>query len=480
MPQWLITTLSTAAPIILGLVIYIFCYYDVEDIFRFIGWFLIILVGSIIGISLALILAVLILPYSPFSGLYILYRRLWKDEYEWWVFILLFPLYLIISIFVGYFYTAKWIILACYYKYDYYKYGIIHDDKYAITYIDESEKNEQITENSSEEKNSKNDKKNSVQNNFDLSIEKLKQLNEFMQRKIIGQHKVIEKIHDLLVSNFYDLEETNRPAGVFFFVGPTGVGKTETAKVLSEFLYNHENINRFDMSEYKQDTAINKLIGADNGFVGYEEGGILINKMKKNPNSIILFDEIEKAHSTVLDLFLQILDEGFVTSNQGKKISFSNNIIIFTSNIGASAIFDTMNYNQIDEIIKLEVNNYFVNEINRPEVLGRIGKENIITFNLIQKKEHMFNILDIHFKNFINAFKKQGITLSFNKEIVYTNILIDVDKTKGARDIRNEFEQFKKHFNKALFQNEIQILDLKSKTLIFSYDNVKVDILSIE
>ncbi|MDE5617358.1 MAG: AAA family ATPase, partial [Ureaplasma sp.] len=164
---------------------------------------------------------------------------------------------------------------------------------------------------------------------------------------------------------------------VYFFAGPTGVGKTETCKSLSKFLYNNTNINRFDMSEYKDEFAsINKLIGAPNGLVGYEEGGTLINSMKKNPNAIVLFDEIEKADKSIFDLFLQIIDEGYVTSNQGEKISFKNNFIIFTSNLGSSKISPKNTHKENNKIISEHIYHFFNNVINRPEILRRIGKDN--------------------------------------------------------------------------------------------------------
>lgn len=312
---------------------------------------------------------------------------------------------------------------------------------------------------------------------LDLSMSKIKTFDSFFANKIVGQDKPIELVKQLLISLLYDLDENRkRPAGVFFFTGPTGVGKTELAKALNEFLYNNQNLNRLDMSEYKSEMAIQKLIGAPHGLVGYEEGGVLINLMKANPNSIILFDEIEKADKTVFDIFLQILDEGFVTSNKGEKVFFNNNIIIFTSNIGANYITNKMSNNKIEQIIKQAINEFFNYELNRPEILGRIGMENIVCFNMINKKEDLFKILDIHFNKFIESLNSKKIKLTFNREQVYNSILLDVDPTKGARDIRNEFEVFKKHFNKALFENELDLDALKNKTINFTYDNVKVKI----
>ncbi len=312
-----------------------------------------------------------------------------------------------------------------------------------------------------------------------LSLNKVKSFVDFFKDRVIGQDDVLNEINDHLIQLSYGITDQNRPAGIFFFAGPTGVGKTETCKALNEFLYNHDNINRFDMSEYKNEVSINKLIGADHGFVGFEEGGILVNVMKKNPNSIILFDEIEKAHNLVFDLFLQLLDEGYITSNQGEKISFKNNIIIFTSNIGANKIKSDFSYEKVCKIVKEDIDNYFSNVLNRPELLGRIGKENILVFNLISSKNDLYKILDIQFCKLLDFFNKNNTSLSFDKEKVYDEILCDVDTTKGARDVRNEFDQFKKRFTKALFENNLTNQIIKKKQISFRYEQKKVLIDSV-
>lgn len=325
--------------------------------------------------------------------------------------------------------------------------------------------------------NDKNNSKNVKSKKLDLSNKKIDKFDEFFSNKIIGQNQATSKVKQQLIHCLYDLEDQKtRPAGVFFFVGPTGVGKTEMAKTLSEFLYNNKKLNRFDMSEYKSEMATQQLLGAPNGYVGYDEGGTLINAMKKNPNSIVLFDEIEKAHSSVLDLFLQILDEGTVTSNKGQKINFKNNFIIFTSNIGASEIEENMTNEESNQMINNAIEFFFTQELNRPEILGRIGKDNIIPFNMITRKEDAYKILDIYFREFIEQMSKKKIELKFNEEPVYDSILIDVDKTKGARDIRNEFEVFKKHFVSAMYENKLDYKKMSGKTLQFDYDNIKVTI----
>ena len=330
--------------------------------------------------------------------------------------------------------------------------------------------------NESEIKHESNDQKQ-----FKLTFEKLKNLKKHFNEKIIGQPTVITKINEILISEMYNLSKKNtRPIGVLFFVGPTGVGKTETVKELSRFLYGTERIHRFDMSEYKSEVAIQKLIGAPNGYVGYQEGGTLTNAMQQNPNSIVLFDEIEKADKTVFDLFLQLLDEGVVTSNKGVKSYFNNSIIVFTSNLGVSSINNNMSYDQIQEVVKNNVDNFFSFTINRPELLGRIGKDNIVVFNLINKKEDLYKILDIMFNDFLKEYIDLKIILKFDKIKVYDEILKTVDLTKGARDIRNKFELFKKHLYTAFFEKELSVDNMKNKEIRFDYENNKILISSVK
>ncbi|MGL5357908.1 MAG: AAA family ATPase [Metamycoplasmataceae bacterium] len=268
----------------------------------------------------------------------------------------------------------------------------------------------------------------------------------------------------------YNISKNNkRPIGILFFAGPTGVGKTETVKELSKYIYENENFHRFDMSEYKQETAINKFIGADNGFVGFEEGGTLINAMKKNPASIILFDEIEKANYQVFNMFLQILDEGVLTSNKGKKVYFDKTIVIFTSNLGIDdENFNDDVYESFEKSVKNSISEFFNDELKRPEILGRIGKENIVVFNKISKHEDLSKILSNFFKVFLDEYKEHKILFTFDKKEVFDEILSRVDISKGARDIRNEFEQFKKQLYNSLYE---QTLSLTIKQLIL---NIKI------
>ena len=281
--------------------------------------------------------------------------------------------------------------------------------------------------------NNKDDKEPAKIEPIKLTYEKLVNFKKYLEEKIIGQPAMIEKLNEILIGEMYNLTRKNhRPIGVLFFVGPTGVAK---------YLYGTEQIHRFDMSEYKSEVAIQKLIGAPNGYVGYQEGGTLTNAMQKNPNTIVLFDEIEKADKSVFDLFLQLIDDGVVTSNKGVKSYFDNTIVVFTSNLGVSNISPRMGYENIKEIVVENVEYFFNRTINRPELLGRIGRDNIVVFNLIHEKNDLYKILDLQFKDFLKEYKNHNIIFSFNKNEVYDEILNHIDITKGARDIRNKFIQ---------------------------------------
>ncbi|MGL4183556.1 MAG: AAA family ATPase [Metamycoplasmataceae bacterium] len=344
--------------------------------------------------------------------------------------------------------------------------------------VDEEDEEEEETSNENKKKVSKKILKNRKDIITPTKIENFK--NNF-EKSIIGQPKVIKKVNELLISEMYNVSKKDtRPIGVLFFAGPTGVGKTESVKELSKYIYENENFHRFDMSEYKQDTAINKFIGADNGFVGFEEGGTLINAMKKNPSSIILFDEIEKANSQVFDMFLQILDEGVLTSNKGKKIYFDKTIIIFTSNLGIDEQnFNDDVYESFEKSVKNSISEFFDDELKRPEILGRIGKENIVVFNKISKYEDLTKILSNFFKVFLDEYKEHKIYFTFDEKNVFDKILSRVDISKGARDIRNEFDQFKKQLYNSLYDKTLSLNTIKNKTIKFEYVNNKVNILDV-
>lgn len=282
-----------------------------------------------------------------------------------------------------------------------------------------------------------------------LEPKKVRQISEILGRRVKGQDFAIAKVRKVVIraktglSGLQHNKSKSKPKGVLFFAGPTGVGKTELAKSLAEFLFNDESACiRFDMSEYNHEHSDQKLIGAPPGYVGYEAGGQLTNLIKERPFSVLLFDEIEKAHPKILDKFLQILEDGRLTDNKGETIYFSECIIVFTSNIGANKVSDNMKFDEIKQTIFEAIKDKFENEINRPELLGRIGYSNIVTFNLIQDTTIQKEIASSKIEPIIEYLKEsKRIILEFlNKDEFLEYVLSRTDKSKGGRDILNKLE----------------------------------------
>jgi len=263
--------------------------------------------------------------------------------------------------------------------------------------------------------------------------QKLNNIEEVLGRRVIGQDHCIETVAGSILESRSGLSKAGQPIASFFFLGPTGTGKTELAKSLAEFLFQDENaIIRFDMSEFKEEHSAALLYGAPPGYVGYEEGGLLVNKIRQKPYSIVLFDEIEKAHSSVFDVFLQIMDEGKLHDRLGKEGDFSNAIILFTSNIGADHIVNTFNNGEIPASSSLMeiMANYF-----RPEFLGRLTE--IVPFAPINK-ENALKIFEIHLKKeFIDLLKNNKITVEIPLETKLYLAENGYNAKYGARPIKN-------------------------------------------
>lgn len=272
--------------------------------------------------------------------------------------------------------------------------------------------------------------------------EKLLNLDNILHKRVIGQGEAVEAVVDAVIRARSGMKQLNRPVGSFIFLGPTGVGKTELSKALTETLFDDErNLVRIDMSEYMEKHAVSRLIGAPPGYVGYDEGGQLTEAVRRKPYSVILFDEIEKAHPDVFNILLQVLDDGRLTDNQGRLVDFKNSIIIMTSNIGSSYLLEGVNQDgSIDEKAKDMVMNE-MRRTFRPEFLNRVDE--IVMFKPLQREE-VFKIIDLQIED-----------LRFKLE----DRQIHIDVTEAAKDLildRSYSSQYGARPVKRFIQKEIE------------------------
>ena len=275
-----------------------------------------------------------------------------------------------------------------------------------------------------------------------LSRDKLLAMPAMLEERVKGQTHAIEKVTAVTIRAFTGLSglqhsrRQRMPKGSLFFVGPTGVGKTELAKSLAEFLFGDEEaFIRFDMSEFNHEHSDQRLIGAPPGYVGYEEGGQLTNAIRKRPFCVLLFDEIEKAHVRILDKFLQILEDGRLTDGRGQTVSFSEAIIIFTSNIGAAEISPTLNDEETRKAFHSSVRDHFVRQMGRPELLNRIG-DNVVAFNFVRDRGFLAEIMRSKLGSLRAQLQdKYGIrTVRIAQERVFLeNVAGDIDPSMGGR-----------------------------------------------
>lgn len=260
--------------------------------------------------------------------------------------------------------------------------------------------------------------------------QRLSSAEEILHKRVVGQNHAIKSILDAVFESRSGLNKKGQPIGSFFFLGPTGTGKTELAKSLAEFLFNDDtSILRFDMSEYKEEHSVALLYGAPPGYIGYEEGGLLVNQIRQHPYSVVLFDEIEKAHRSVFDLFLQILDEGKLHDRLGRVGDFSNALIIFTSNIGSDYIFKSFGEGHVpthDQMLEVMQGQF------RPEFLARLTE--IVPFSPITP-EMIDRIFDIHIQNLLKMLREQNISLTIDDSARKYVTKVGFNAHYGARPI---------------------------------------------
>ena len=315
---------------------------------------------------------------------------------------------------------------------------------------------------------------------------KLINLEKSLNKEIIGQEEVIKSVVNMIKRKMVKIENKQRPIASFLFLGTSGIGKTELAKVLGKYLFDFkDSVIRLDMSEYMEKVDVSKLLGAAPGYVGYEEGSILIDKVRKRPYSIVLFDEIEKAHPDIMNCLLQILEEGELTDNQGRKAYFKNTIIILTSNIGVNEVLNkkTVGFNSLKDD-ELSVSNSFksdilskVSDIIKPEITNRI--DDIIVFNNLNK-EDILKIMDINLNKLVLGFKEENYFLKIDNNV---NLFLlkkieevemgkknnEINLTYNARNVRKCISKYIESF---LAENIIEDNIVKNEEYILKIDNL--------
>ena len=305
-----------------------------------------------------------------------------------------------------------------------------------------------------------------------LQSDKLRFLNleSEIHKRMVGQDSAVEAVSDAIRRNRTGLQDQKKPIGSFLFLGTTGVGKTELAKALAEVLFDDENnLSRIDMSEYQESHSVSRLIGAPPGYIGYDEGGQLTEAVRRKPYSVILLDEIEKAHSDTFNVLLQVLDEGHLTDTKGRRVDFKNTIIIMTSNIGSNQIQETFKGNRNFEIAETKAKMAVIEQLKktiRPEFLNRI--DDIIMFSPLTSKEIKL-IVELQLSILINRLKINELSIDVTEEAIDALAKLGFDPEYGGRPVKRVIQ--KKVLNKlskSLLAGEI---DNSSRVIIDFFDN---------
>jgi ATP-dependent Clp protease ATP-binding subunit ClpB len=269
-------------------------------------------------------------------------------------------------------------------------------------------------------------------------IQKLIHMEERLHQRVVGQDEAIRAVANAIRRARAGLQDPNRPLGSFIFLGPTGVGKTELARALAEFLFDDEHaMIRIDMSEYQEKHTVSRLIGAPPGYVGYEEAGQLTEAVRRRPYAVVLFDEVEKAHSEVLNVLLQLLDDGRLTDGKGRTVDFKNAVVIMTSNLG-SAYLAERGDRAIDESTRRQVLDALRAHF-RPEFINRVDE--IIVFHLLSREE-MKTIVDIQVKNLLKRLEERKIFVTLTDTAKEWLVREGYDPAYGARPLKRAIQRF--------------------------------------
>jgi ATP-dependent Clp protease ATP-binding subunit ClpB len=307
--------------------------------------------------------------------------------------------------------------------------------------------------------------------------QKLLNLETELHMRVVGQDEAINAVSDAIRRNRAGLQDPKRPIGSFIFLGTTGVGKTELAKALAEFLFNNENsMVRIDMSEYQERHTVSRLIGAPPGYVGYEESGQLTEAIRRKPYSVVLLDEIEKAHPDVFNILLQVLDDGRLTDNKGRTVDFKNTIIIMTSNIGSHLIQENLekaNEENREEIVNQTRKQVFdlLKRSIKPEFLNRIDE--IIMFQSLTREE-VRRIVELQLKIIQKMLEKSSVKLNITKKAVDFISIVGFDPQFGARPIKRVIQKnLLNELSKMILEEKVDknseiVVDEKKGKLVFA------------
>jgi ATP-dependent Clp protease ATP-binding subunit ClpC len=274
--------------------------------------------------------------------------------------------------------------------------------------------------------------------------DKLLRMEEFLHKRVVGQNEAISAVARAIRRSRAGLKEARKPIGSFIFLGPTGVGKTELARTLAEFLFNSEEaLIRVDMSEYQEKFTSSRLFGAPPGYVGYEEGGQLTEKVRRRPYSVVLFDEIEKAHPDVFNVLLQVLDDGVLTDSLGRKVDFKNTVVIMTSNIGTKLIQKgvSLGFQSTEDEAVRRKKEEVMGELRKsfsPEFLNRIDE--IVIFHQLDK-EQLYSILEILLRELNLRLLDKGIEIEVDDEVKQWLIKEGYEPLYGARPMRRTVQR---------------------------------------